>query len=91
MGFAKRDHEAEEAIKAADIAEEKLQKAMARPESEQDDDSIKILAAERDKTLEAAEKARRRAAKARVKADQATETLEDEDMDAGAKSDEVEP
>jgi len=70
------EQEAAEAGKAAEKAEETLQKAMARSGSESDEEQIAALTAERDKAAEAAEKARRRAAKARAKAEHARESSE---------------
>jgi hypothetical protein len=69
--------QAVEAALAADAAEEILRKAMARPQARDDQDRIQALIEERDRTAAAAEKTRRKAAKARVKADQAQEALED--------------
>jgi amino acid transporter len=82
------EDEAAEADKAARSAEEKLQKAVGRPETDRDEDRIKALTADRDKAAETAEKGYRRAVKARVKAEQAREAIEAEDTDSESKKDE---
>jgi hypothetical protein len=70
----KVEKEAAEAGKAADTAEERLKKAMA--ETEADNAQIATLRADRDKAVEAAEELRRRAVRARTKAEQVQEALE---------------
>jgi hypothetical protein len=60
---------------------------MARPQGERDEEMIKTLTTEREKTEEAAKKALRRAAKARAKAEQAREAVEMQDSDSIKKSD----
>lgn len=82
--------EAEAAEKAAKAAETELQEALALPEGDRDEDKIQALTTERDKAGQAMETARRKAAKARAKLDQAREALEMEDHDSPPKPDEKE-
>ena len=77
------EDEADAAGKTAEAAETQLQKALDRPEADRDQERIAALTAERDKALAAAEKTRRKAAKAHAKADQAQQALEN-----GAKREE---
>lgn len=82
------EDEAAAADKAAAAAEEKLQKAMALPEADRDEDQVKALTEERDKAAWQAEKARRRAAKAKAKADLARETVASKGIEPKAEPDE---
>lgn len=76
-GLAKKvEKEAAEAKKAADTAEEHLKKAMAQTETDVDNAQIATLRADRDKAVKAAEELRRRAVRARTKAEQVQEALE---------------
>ena len=67
------EEEADAAGKAAETIAAKLQQAMDLPEQDRDAERIAALISERDKALAAAEKARRKAAKAHAKAEQAQE------------------
>ena len=84
------EKEEEETRAVAESAEAKLQEAVAQPPADRDEEEIDVLTAERDKAGEAVEKARRRAAKARAKADQAREAVEMGDHDSTSKPDEEE-
>ncbi|MFO7963300.1 MAG: amino acid permease [Desulfobacterales bacterium] len=75
------EKEAEEAEKAAESAEAKLRRSMSRPENDRDEDRIKALIVERDKAVGSAEKARRKAAKAGAKAEEAREAVDSADTD----------
>ena len=81
------EREAAKAQKIAEDAENKLNQALDRPASDQDEDLIATLTAEKDTAVAAVEKARRRAAKAGAKAADAKKSLEDENKSAGIATD----
>ena len=72
---------AEAADEAAKDAEEKLQDAMRLPEGDRDQNEITILTEQLNSALETAEKARRKAIKARVKAEHTQKALGNGDSD----------
>lgn len=78
------EKEAEEAGRAAGTAEENLKKALSG--SDRDKDRITALTADRDTAAETLEKARRRAARARAKAELSRQAFEDEAMRSKIKT-----
>ncbi len=83
--------EAAEAKKAADTAEGRLKKAMSQTETDVDNAQIATLRADRDKAVEAAERLRRRAVRARAKAEQVQEALEKDEAGPETGGDKGEP
>ncbi len=83
------ERESAKAQKIAEDAEKKLNQALDRPASDQDEDLIATLTSEKDVAVAAVEKSRRRAAKAGAKAADAKKSLEDENKSAGIATDDI--
>jgi hypothetical protein len=82
------EKEANEARLAADSAEEKLRNAREKQKTKPDEDLISRMEADLDRALDLAEKARRRAAKARVKAEDLKKQLEEQSVGSEMKTEE---
>lgn len=79
------EKEASEAREVADSAEEKLNKALAKQKTHPDENLISKLKADRDKAIKAAEKARRRSIKARIKAEDVQKQIEEQNINSEIK------
>jgi hypothetical protein len=74
------EKEASEASQFADSVKEKLDKALAKQITDTDEELISKLKSDRDKAIKAAEKARRRAFKARIKAEDIQKQIEEQNL-----------